>query len=262
MGKKFSQKYKEWLARNKDTEEWDDHIVKSFREFVSNNTKFINEPIEPKKTLLETILTGIRFKTCDQQLELIQFMIDQGAEVSDRTPILIWYVRSATRTSKGPDQTDCVLRVMNLLIENGADIHAKDKYNRTAIDEAIKNDNYEVVKYLIEEEGVDARNKLKDACYSGSVEMVKLLIENGADIHHDPDIYPVLLYALVSEKDAEAKVRALLPYTDLKTLQSVNKKMDKMPMFSDQELVNLVRLIKDDLRKTELLQILLLSTWF
>ena len=79
------------------------------------------------------------------------------------------------------------IRNINILIENGADIHADDDY---AIRCSSRNGHIEVVKFLVEN-GADihANNDFSLRCSSfrGHIEVVKFLIEKGADIHADDD---------------------------------------------------------------------------
>jgi len=215
MSKTLPQKYKEWSAHN-NSQEWNDDIIKSFRAFVRKNLTSINESIEEgsDKTLLDAILQ-VRFKTCDQKVDLMQSMIKEGAQL-DKAAI-VSYLRGMK-----DEPIDCVLKIINVLIQNGADTNAKDRiFRRTALDEAISLHKYEVAKHLIDN-GADVRGLLKEACYSGSIDTVKLLLEKGADAN-DHNGYPMLSYALTSEKDKEAKVRAILPYTNLQNLKRVHK---------------------------------------
>ena len=82
----------------------------------------------------------------------------------------------------------CDNSLIMLLIENGADIFDFDNEGVSIFDMAITYDNKELVEYLLKE-GVSLnktqrRSKftpLMCACCYGRVEIVKLLIKNGAD---------------------------------------------------------------------------------
>ena len=76
-----------------------------------------------------------------------------------------------------------------MLIENGADIEAKNRDGETALFEAVKYGKKEIVEMLIEN-GVDINVKnrdgetaLFDAVLCEKNEIVKLIVESGADIN-------------------------------------------------------------------------------
>ena len=75
------------------------------------------------------------------------------------------------------------------LIDQGADLHAKDNYGCTPLHLACVNGHAEVVKALLEK-GADVHAKdshgmtpLHYACMNGHAEVVKALLEKGADVH-------------------------------------------------------------------------------
>ena len=75
------------------------------------------------------------------------------------------------------------------LIDQGADLHAKDNIGYTPLHYACRNGHAEVVKALLEK-GADVHTKTTDgytplhlACMEGHVEVVKALLEKGADVH-------------------------------------------------------------------------------
>ena len=78
------------------------------------------------------------------------------------------------------------LEIVRYLVENGIDINTKDKYNRTPLYMAIKGDNIEIVKYLINEMGVDASSldyeTLSDVVDNNNLEMLEFLTKRGAKL--------------------------------------------------------------------------------
>jgi ankyrin repeat protein/CHAT domain-containing protein len=78
---------------------------------------------------------------------------------------------------------------IKFLIDNGADVNAKDKNGYTALMVAVKHDHIELVKLLIDK-GVDVNVKhkgnktaLMSAAKRGNTETVKLLIDKDADVN-------------------------------------------------------------------------------
>ncbi|MBI5892070.1 MAG: ankyrin repeat domain-containing protein [Deltaproteobacteria bacterium] len=82
------------------------------------------------------------------------------------------------------------INAVKRLLNEGADVNAKDSNNWTALTEAARDGNTEIVKLLIEK-GADVHAKaykgysaLMVAALGGNTEIVKLLIEKGADIDY------------------------------------------------------------------------------
>lgn len=83
------------------------------------------------------------------------------------------------------------VELARLLLDKGADVNATDKEDNTPFRLAILNHHTEVVKLLIdqvnngsnEETSYNSNSLLHDAAFPGNKEVVKLLIEKGADIN-------------------------------------------------------------------------------
>ncbi len=78
------------------------------------------------------------------------------------------------------------------LVEHGADVNAKDEWNKTALHYAAYNyfsDNYGLVLWLAERgadvniKGVDGITVLDIAAGNGDIELVQSLVEHGADLN-------------------------------------------------------------------------------
>ncbi len=80
------------------------------------------------------------------------------------------------------------LDVLQLLIENGVDLHITDEY---ALSVSAQNGYLEIVRYLIEvgaNVGANDNEALKYSVRRGYLVIAKILMENGANIHAEDDI--------------------------------------------------------------------------
>jgi ankyrin repeat protein len=80
------------------------------------------------------------------------------------------------------------LEEVGILIGNGADVLAVNKYGTTPLHHACDNGNLEIAKLLVDS-GADISHAnwygytpLHEACSNGYSELIKFLVENGADI--------------------------------------------------------------------------------
>lgn len=75
------------------------------------------------------------------------------------------------------------LEMVKYLVEHGANVNAKDNYNNVALAVASECGLLEVVKYLLANGAIIDGYVLYRTALGGKVEVMKLLIENGADIN-------------------------------------------------------------------------------
>ncbi len=114
------------------------------------------------------------------------------------------------------------LEVVKYLVEQGADVNAKGEWGRTALHAVAEGGNLEVLKYLVEQgadvnaKGEWGRTALYSAARRGNLEVVKYLVEQGADVN-------------AKTKDGET------------VLQTAEKN----------EYVEIVKVINDELKKIE-----------
>ena len=92
-------------------------------------------------------------------------------------------------------------------IKNGANINGQDKNGNTPLDKASQNGHFEIVRFLVEN-GADIhkRDVLYPAAYKGDENIVKYLVEHGADVSKSN-----ALYAAVSN-DHENVVKYLIEH--------------------------------------------------
>ncbi|MDV7104871.1 ankyrin repeat domain-containing protein [Vibrio sp. TH_r3] len=73
--------------------------------------------------------------------------------------------------------------IVKLLIEHGADVNSKNRWNGTALSQAAMNGHLNIVKLLIEHDSHITSDALLLASRNGHTDIGKLLIEQGADIN-------------------------------------------------------------------------------
>ncbi|CAL1290689.1 unnamed protein product [Larinioides sclopetarius] len=102
------------------------------------------------------------------------------------------------------------VNVVKLLIENGANVNIADDINRTAIYLAVACGKLEIVKILSEQKRVNIHDKVNDgfsllhiAAQFGHLNILKHLIEKGADINSENDAgsKPIHIAAREGQKD-------------------------------------------------------------
>ena len=108
------------------------------------------------------------------------------------------------------------------LIQNGADIQARDSYGSKVLHLASRNSNQEVVEFLLKLTEIALnltdnlnRTPLIKACYDdGSLDNIKMLIQNGADIQA-PDSYSSSALYFASQFSNQEKVEFLLKLSEI-----------------------------------------------
>jgi ankyrin repeat protein len=117
---------------------------------------------------------------CNQSLEIINFIIERGADVNQKdkqenTPLHIAVINKN-------------LNAANLLLDRGAQIDAKDKNSQTPLHIAVINKNFKAASLLLDRGAqVDARDArgrtpLHFAAIKDSLDIVNLLLDRGAQI--------------------------------------------------------------------------------
>ena len=159
-------------------------------------------------------LTSIYTDDWNKEKEIMKMLIDAGADINYRynnyyeTPI--FKISNYGGVEK-----------IKFLIENGADINAKNDQRETPLIKACSKGNLEVAKALIEAGAdVNARdiannNPLAWAVIRGNPNLVKLLLDKGADVDViDADGYTPIMYALDRRysKDTYSIIKMLLDH--------------------------------------------------
>ena len=117
-------------------------------------------------------------------LEIAKFLLQQGAKQTINTVHHFTNSTALFRAKSAP--------MVQLLLENGADVTSTDRHGTTVLSNAIRED-VSLIKLLLKN-GVDVNKQDREGKtalllavdathYGGDVETVKLLLENGADVN-------------------------------------------------------------------------------
>jgi ankyrin repeat protein len=126
--------------------------------------------------------------------KVVEFLISKGAEVnvkssrSGYTPLhrAAWgpvgmRKHLGGRTVREADLNENYLEIVGMLLEKGAKVNARDNGGKTALDQAIKNGEKEIVVLLRKHGG--EHGTINGAAYGGDIEAVKDFLANGVEVN-------------------------------------------------------------------------------
>jgi ankyrin repeat protein len=167
------------VSLNEAIQKGDFKSVKSIIEKDSNSINIQND--EGETPLHRAILMG--------NLEIAKYLVSNGANINAITIDGNSPLHYAVYKSLALSWPYYSFAIVEFLVSNGADINAQNKHNkRTPLHLAIFTGNIEVIKYLIEQGAkINARDRvdltpLHHAVYGGDIKIVKYLVEHGADV--------------------------------------------------------------------------------
>ena len=122
-------------------------------------------------------------KYADTNISEIKELIDMGADVNAKSG-------NGQVTALIKASVNGYKEIVEVLIQNGADVNAKDIDNRTALMRASYNNYNEIVELLLQNgadvnvKDIDSRTTaLMEASLRGNKEVMEVLIQNGADVN-------------------------------------------------------------------------------
>ena len=130
------------------------------------NFEMVNYLLDKKADITGTLLHAAE----NGKMDMIKLLLDRGADLS----IDGGFALSAAHQSENYD-------IVKYLIDLGVDVDADCN---TLLWDYVENDNLEMVKYLLDKK-VDVTGSLQYAADNGNMVIVKLLLNNGADVSVD-----------------------------------------------------------------------------
>lgn len=131
----------------------------------------INDTLQIAERIAETPLI---LALCENKKKVIDWLLSKNVKLNDKDnpPILMAC-------------SNCDAKTVQLLIEKGADVNARHKIGKTAMNSALYGKNYEVVMLLIEN-GYDLKNDgstLRQAVSNRQKAVIEILLDYAVDVN-------------------------------------------------------------------------------
>jgi len=133
-------------------------------------------------TLNNNYITALHLAAKNGHLEIVKLLIENGADVN----VIGLYVNTAIYSALERGH----LEIVKLLIDNGANVNALNTKvgnphpHETVLNLAVRQKNPEIVSLLLNSADVINKNtSLHLAAENGHLEIIRLLIDNGADVN-------------------------------------------------------------------------------
>lgn len=151
-------------------------------------SKFLDSGVDIDKKYISSYSDLLEFSPLEKSVftgntKMVKILLQAGADPSVKS---LYSQKSPLHYALEENYTE----IVELLIENGADIALEDFNGETPIYGAIENKSYNLVKILIEK-GTDVNyvapeyySPLRLACRKSTIEIVQLLIDAGADVNY------------------------------------------------------------------------------
>lgn len=160
----------------------------------------------------QTLETPLYYAVTAGEINKVRFLLDAGADINYRN-----YRGSNVfaETIYGEYHHENLLPILNLLIERGAEINDFDVIKESALKNAFARLRFDAVELLLDA-GADKKqlnlSELMEAVAFGSVEDVKNLLEEGADIYDFDHCGRNAVFLSLELQDFE-KTKLILPFT-------------------------------------------------
>jgi ankyrin repeat protein len=199
--------------------------------------------------------TPLHLAASSHYLEVARMLLERNAEVNSLDDKGLTPLRRALEgVPRGPD----IVRFVRLLFDNGADLHTRDKRGNTLLHFAASRGHLEVARTLLElkadvnsvnKEGLTPLHKISRMWLTRSPDIVRLLFDNGANLHVRDNSGNTPLHLAASGGHLEAARTLLELKADVNSLDGkgstpLHRALEGVPRGPD--IVRLVRLLFDN----------------
>ena len=169
--------------------------LETIKKLIESKSLDVNYNLGDKYSKSTPLIQAIKYK----QTDIINYLLENNADLNLKEELTGFTPLMASFHN---------IAIAELLIEKGADIEARNVDGINALVYAVSLNDEEMVKFLLEK-GADANTvceienehiympptPLMNAVYNGNTNIINMLLENGADINYTTDEMTPLIYA-------------------------------------------------------------------
>ena len=169
--------------------------LETIKKLIESKSLDVNYNLGDKYSKSTPLIQAIKYK----QTDIINYLLENNADINFKEELTGFTPLMASFHD---------ITITELLIEKGADIEARNVDGINALVYAVSLNDEEMVKFLLEK-GADANTvceienehiympptPLMNAVYNGNTNIINMLLENGADINYTTDEMTPLIYA-------------------------------------------------------------------
>ena len=169
--------------------------LETIKKLIESKSLDVNYNLGDKYSKSTPLIQAIKYK----QTDIINYLLENNADINLKEELTGFTPLMASFHD---------ITITELLIEKGADIEARNVDGINALVYAVSLNDEEMVKFLLEK-GADANTvceienehiympptPLMNAVYNGNTNIINMLLENGADINYTTDEMTPLIYA-------------------------------------------------------------------
>ena len=196
--------------------------------------------LDKEETLLLTVRTWLVFDSMEELKEalendtgeeVVKLLCEIGVDLEkdhDGKTALHLAIRG-NKMIIGSDEFHENPRIVKILLEHGASVHAKDDYGHAPLHKACGNGNLEIVQALIQHNAdvnvLDdmRRTPLHHACWDETAEIVQILLDHGASVHAKDCYGNTPLHKACGSGNLEAVQSLIKHHADVHAISDTSK---------------------------------------